>query len=131
MRVRVGDRPSRVCRDLARASELESFRLFFSALAVQWESGGSLAPVLSDVGRFVRDQLEIVRRVRGQTAEVRLSVLGILGLTGLIALLMWQAYPSRVVGFVSTELGRGAVAASVGMQALGVLWIYRTSRIRY
>jgi len=130
-RVRVGERPSRVCRELARRSELESFRLFFAALAVQWESGASLAPVLSDVGRFVRDQLEIHRRVRAQTAEVRLSVLGILGLTGLVALLMWQAYPERIAGFFSSELGRGAVAASVALQAVGVLWIYRTSRIRY
>ena len=87
--------------------------------------------MLSDVGRFVRDQLEITRRIRGQTAEVRLSVLGILGLTGLIALLMWQAYPDRVAGFLSTELGRGAAAATVAMQALGVSWIYRTSQIRY
>ena len=131
LRIRIGERPSHVCRELARGSELESFRLFYSALAVQWESGSSLAPVLSDVGRFVRDQLEIIRRIRAQTAEVRLSVIGILGLTGLIALLMWQAYPDRFDGFLSTELGRGAAAATVALQALGVSWIYRTSRIRY
>ena len=61
----------------------------------------------------------------------RVSVLGILGLTGMIALLMWQAYPERVVGVLSSELGRGAAAATVTLQAIGVLWIYRTSQIRY
>jgi Flp pilus assembly protein TadB len=131
VRIRIGENPGDVCRALGNAAEQESFRLFYSTLSVQWQSGGSVAPVLSDVGRFVRDHLETLRRVRGQMAEVRLSVLGVLALTYLLGLVIWRAHPERLEGFLSLELGQGLAAFALGLQALGVFWIYRLSKIRY
>lgn len=131
VRIRIGESPVDACRTLARRAEEESFRLFYSTLATQWESGGSVAPVLSDVGRFVRDHLETLRRVRGQMAEVRLSVLGVLTLTYLLGLVIWKAYPDRLEGFLTTDLGQGLASIALSLQALGAYWIYRLSKIRY
>jgi Flp pilus assembly protein TadB len=131
VRIQVGESPVAACQMLAVASTLEPFRLFYSTLAVQWESGGSVAPVLSDVGRFVRDHLDTLRRVRAQMSEVRVSVLGVLALTYVIGLVMWRAYPERMEGFLQLEAGRVAAAFALALQALGAFWIYRLSRIRY
>jgi Flp pilus assembly protein TadB len=131
VRIQIGENPVTACQMLAAAATLEPFRLFYSTLAVQWESGGSVAPVLSDVGHFARDHLDTLRRVRAQMAEVRVSVLGVLGLTYVIGLVMWRAYPERMEGFLSLEVGRAAAAFALALQALGTFWIYRMSRIRY
>ena len=45
-RIRLGDDPPAAYRGLAQRVPLETFLLFCSALAVQSETGGSLAPTL-------------------------------------------------------------------------------------
>ncbi|MHC5012299.1 MAG: type II secretion system F family protein [Planctomycetota bacterium] len=130
-RIRYGDDPRIVCRDMAARLPLESFRLFYFALAVQWEGGGSLAATLATSARFIRDRVEVARRIRAQSAEARFSVIGVLGLTYFLALLMWHVNKERLEGFLSTKLGWTAVAAAIILQALGAFWINRISRIRF
>lgn len=130
-RIRLGDDPVEVCKELADIVPLESFRLFYYALAVQWEGGGNLAPTLATTGRFIRDRIEISRRVRAHTTEARFSVIAVLGLTYFLALLMWHLAPDRVDGFLATELGQSAAAVAIILQALGALWVSRMSKIRY
>lgn len=131
MRVRLGDDPPEVCRDMAEVLPLESFRLFYYALGVQWEGGGNLAPTLATTGRFIRDRVELGRRIRARTTEARFSVLAILGLTYFLSLLMWNVDPARVEGFLRTSLGEAAVAGSIVLQALGAAWVARISRVQY
>ncbi len=130
-RIRLGDDPVEVCKELADVMPLESFRLFYYALAVQWEGGGNLAPTLATTGRFIRDRVEVSRRVRAQSTEARVSVLFVLGLTYVLALLMWHLTPERMEGFLSTEIGKTAAAVGIILQALGAVWVARMSRIRF
>ena len=131
LRLRLGDDPAEVCKEMADLLPLESFRLFYQALGVQWEGGGSLAPTLATTGRFIRDRVELGRQVRARTTEARFSVLAILGLTYFLALLMWNVDADRVRGFLGSGLGEAAVSGAIVMQALGAGWIARISRIRY
>jgi len=131
LRLRLGDDPGAVCREMAEVLKLESFRLFYYALGVQWEGGGSLAPTLATTARFIRDRVELGRRVRAQTTEARFSVLAILALTYFLAGLMWNMDPTRVTGFLETEIGQNLAAAAVFLQALGAAWISRMARIKY
>ena len=130
-RIRLGDDPVAVCKDLARALPLESFRLFFYALAVQWEGGGNLAPTLATTGRFIRDRVEVGRRVRAHTSEARFSVIAIIMLTYFLALLMWHLGRERMEGFLGTDIGQTAAGIAIVLQALGAAWIARLSRIRF
>jgi tight adherence protein B len=130
-RIRLGDDPVEVCKELADAVPLESFRLFYYALAVQWEGGGNLAPTLATTGRFIRDRIEVSRRVRAHTTEARFSVLAVLALTYLLALLMWHLAPDRVEGFLATEIGQNLAAIGIVLQALGAVWVARMSRIKF
>ena len=130
-RIRLGDDPVEVSKDMAQLLPLESFRLFYYALAVQWEGGGNLAPTLATTGRFIRDRVEVGRRVRGQAIEARFSVVAVLLLTYFLGLLMWHMDASRMEGFLATDLGRALVAGSIVLQALGAAWVARMSRIRF
>lgn len=130
-RIRLGDDPVAVCKDLARRLPLESLRLFFYALAVQWEGGGNLAPTLATTGRFIRDRVEVGRRVRAHTSEARFSAIAIIGLTYFLAGLMWRLGADRVEGFLNTGVGQAAAAVAIVLQGLGAAWIARMSRIRF
>ncbi len=131
LRLRLGDDPPAVCREMAEILPLESFRLFYYAMGVQWEGGGNLAPSLATTGRFIRDRVELGRRVRAQTTEARFSVIAILVLTYFLGALMWNMDPDRVEGFLSIKVGQYLAAFAIFMQALGAVWIARMARIKY
>jgi tight adherence protein B len=131
LRLKLGEDPPQLCREMAEVLPLESFRLFFYALGVQWEGGGNLAPTLATTGRFIRDRVELGRRIRAQSTEARFSVLAILGLTYFLAALMYNMDPGRVKGFLGTSVGQGFAAFALFMQSLGAIWIARMSRVRY
>ena len=130
-RIRLGDDPRHAVHDLQVRVPLETFRLFATSMAVHWEVGGSLATTLSKVGVTVRDRIEISRRVRAQGVESNASVAVVLVIAYVLGFLMWRTNPDRLEGFVKTSVGTTLVAASVFLQAIGLLWMSRLSRSRF
>lgn len=129
-RVRLGDSPQALLHELAERVPLQTFRLFCFTMSVHWEVGGSLAPILSGVGRSVRDRIELSRRIRSQRANAQMSVIGILLISYFVALIMWKTNPVRTEIFLNSRVGGTLVALSVVMQAIGMVWMTRLSRIR-
>ncbi len=130
-RVELGDDPQSALDDLQARVPLESFRLFASALSVHWETGGSLGPTLVGVGRTIRDRVELGRRIRGQAAQVFSSVIAMFALTYFLGALVWRAHPEQMEGLITSEVGNMILSLCMILQAAGVLWIHRMSRIRF
>jgi tight adherence protein B len=129
-RIRFGDNPQAVFHNLPQRVPLETFLLFSSALSVNWEVGGSLASTLATVGRTIRDRIELSRRVRGMSTQVRVSIMAVLGLTYFIAAVMWFNDPARMKAFLLTNMGSFFVASAILMQAVGIVWSAHLSRSR-
>jgi tight adherence protein B len=123
-RVRLGDAPHVAMDALAARVPLETFRLFSQTLAVHWEAGGSLASTLSTVGRTIRDRIELTRRVNAQSVEAKLSSMAVLVITYGIAFFAWSANRESVEAFAGS-------AIAVVLQAVGLVWMDRLSRIRF
>ena len=130
-KIRLGDDARKVLSDLVLRVPLSTFDMFVLTLTANWEVGGSLAPGLTTVGRTIRDRIDLSRRVRALTTQSRVSVLGILGVTYFIAILMWRVDPDRMVDFLGTEFGRNAVGAALLLQAFGLFWITRMSEVKH
>lgn len=130
-RLRYGDTPRAVLEDLAERVPLESFRLFSFTVLVHEETGGSLAPILSSVGRTMRDRIDLARRVRSESRQSMASVVGILFITYAIAVVTWRVDPERMEAFLSDETGARFAAGAVFLQAVGLLIMSKLSRIRY
>ena len=113
------------------AFPLETFLLFSSALSVQSETGGSLAPTLASVGRTIRDRIEIARRIRSNSAQSEVSTFAVLLLTYFIALVVWRTNPEQMGQFLVTSVGQWAVAGTILMQAAGLVWMSFISRLRF
>lgn len=128
-RMRLGDDPQRVFEDAQVSLPLPAFRLLTHYLSVQWQSGGTLAPGLYSIAETVRDRVNLGRRVQGQTAEARISVLGILAVVYGISLLAWTNNSDRVEAFLGSNVGGGIAAACVLLQAVGIVWMARMTRI--
>ena len=128
-RIRLGERPEVVLASLEQRIPLESLRLFTFTLAAHWQGGGSLATTLSNVGRAIRDRVDVVRRVRSQAVETQVSVVGVLVVTYGLALLMWQNYPERVQLFAESELGSMFIGLSILLQGIGLFWISTMTKI--
>ena len=130
-RIRVGDDPRVVVRELALRVPLESFRLFTHSLLIHWDTGGSRAASLRTVGRTVRDRLEVSRRISAQAIESQVSVVAVLGISyGLLAF-MNHANPEPSRKFLYSAIGSYGAAAVMLLQAIGMIWIWRMSRIRF
>ncbi|MEO2095306.1 MAG: type II secretion system F family protein [bacterium] len=129
--IRLGETPQVALENLASRVPLESFRLFTFALAVHEETGGSLAPTLTTVGRSVRDRIDIKRRIRSETTQAQASVFGILFITYAIGFVTWQANPGRIEAFLDSSMGMDLLAAAVFMQAVGIFWMGRLIRIHH
>jgi tight adherence protein B len=130
-RIRLGANPETAIRELAEQVPLESFRLFTLTLGAQWWSGGSMAATLSRVGRTSRDRLELTRRIRTQRAEAELSVIGVLALSYILAVIIWRANPEPAMEFLRSGIGTQLAALAVALQAAGIAWISRLSRIDF
>ena len=101
-----------VYHGLTERVPLETFLLFASALSVQAETGGSLAPTLASVGRTIRDRIEIARRIRSNSAQSEVSTMAVFVLTYFIALLVWRGNPEQMHEFLATTIGQWTVAGT-------------------
>jgi len=130
-RIRLGEAPQSAFAGLHQRVPLETFLLFSSALAVQWETGGSLAPTLATVGRTIRDRVELGRRIRSNTVQSQLSTIVVLGVTYFLALVFWRSNPAQMREFLDTRVGQWMVAGSILLQALGMVWMSAVSRMKF
>ena len=107
----------------------DSARLLAFTLSVHWEVGGSIAPALRNVARVTRDRIDLMRRVRSQAAEAQLSVIGILAISYAIGGLMGVSNPDGTRAFFGSRIGGILATVAVAMQSVGLLWMWRLTRI--
>lgn len=129
--VRYGEDPTAALGDLAERLPLESVFLFSQTLAVNWRVGGRLAPTLANVGRTVRDRIELSRRMNAMTTQARMSVVSVLAVTYFIGALIWRNDPERMTGFLVSTVGQALVSIGMLLQAVGVVWISWMSKPRF
>jgi len=129
-RLRIGQNPREVLTAFRERIPLDSFRLFTFTVGTNWEGGAGHANALSSVGRAVRDRVALRRRLRTQTVETELSVVGVLALTYGLAYLVAHSSTIDFMSFAKSPLGQSVVSTILFMQAVGIVWVQRISKIR-
>jgi len=130
-RIRLGEDPRMAVQELGARVPLESFRLFSHSLLVHWETGGSLTSSLRTVGRTVRDRLEVSRRISAQAVEAQVSVIAVMAIAYALAVFMLNANPEPMKKLLYSQIGAYVASAVMILQAIGMIWIWRMSRIRF
>lgn len=127
-RIQLGDSGSEVFQTLAHRIPIDVMELFATTMSVHWETGGSLAPVLASVARVARDRQEVARRIRSNIAQSQFSTVAVLLLIYFVALVLWLDRPAVMVEFATSSLGSAAIAVTIVLQAVGIVWMNLISR---
>jgi tight adherence protein B len=127
-RLRLGDAPTDVFELLRQRVPAETFRLFCTTLSVNWEVGGGLANTLASIGQTIRDRITISRQIRTLSTQGRITTLAVLSITYLLAAMMWQSDPPRMIGFLSIPTGQWLVTGALLLQGIGIAMVAKLSR---
>jgi tight adherence protein B len=128
-RLDLGDDPDTVFHDFSLRVPVETARVLAFSLTVHWRVGGGMARALASVSQSARHRIEFFRRVRSQATEGRASLVGMLGITYLLTLLLWRAYPQRFEGFFEAEVGIALTTTVLILQGIGLVWTTLLTRI--
>ncbi|QEG40854.1 type II secretion system F family protein [Roseimaritima ulvae] len=129
--IRYGQDPVEAAMDLSDRLPLERVTLFSQTLAVNWRVGGKLSVTLANVGRTIRDRIELSRRMHAMTTQARMSVISVVVVTYFIGALIWRNDPERMNGFLTSMIGQVLVSIGMALQAVGVVWISWMSKPKF
>jgi tight adherence protein B len=113
----------------ARAPQNPDLKIFAVSVIVQKETGGNLVEILEKIAETIRARYRFYGKVRGLTAEGRVSgiVLGILPIG--TALLMTILNPSYLAPLVASPLGRNILLYAVVSWIVGLFWLHQMAKV--
>jgi tight adherence protein B len=116
--------------DVFRHNEAVPELAFVSvALDVQHQSGGSIAPVLESATDSVSSELDLMRSLRVQTAQAKLSA-GIVTVMPFVLVALFSLMsPGFLSPFFESFVGFLLLAVALLMQAAGVLCVRHMLKI--
>ena len=127
-RIQFGDSGSAVFQRLSQRIPIDVMELFATTMSVHWETGGSLAPVLVSVTRVARDRQEVARRIRSNIAQSQFSTIAVILLIYFVALVLWLDRPEPMEEFATNSIGSAAIAVTIVLQAIGIVWMNAISK---
>lgn len=108
---------------------LPGVRLAVGALALGAEAGGARAQAIDGVAATLRSRLAITAEVRSLAAQARLSAL-VIAVAPLVFAIFAASADGRATTFLlGTPLGQVCLAAGLGLDVAGALWMQRLCRI--
>ncbi len=121
----LGHAPLAVMHRMVRRIPLPEFRVFATAVIVHRRAGGNLSLLTERMSKAAHDRQDIRNHMLAVTAGSRLSAIGMV-LAGIIALVVlgWLE-PQYVETFLNHPKGPWLLAASIGLQIIGGIWLWR------
>lgn len=108
---------------------LMEVQIFTTTLSVYRQTGGNLALTLERMAGVIRDRLIYQRQVRAATAAGRFSGTIVSAAGPLLFLFMFLFQPEYARKLVGSPLGQSLTAIAVFLEVLGLIWMYRLSRM--
>jgi len=117
---RLGINMSEALRHMVERVASRDLRYFVTAVLVQTETGGNLAEIMEKIGFLIRDRLRVKGKIRGLTAEGRLSawILGILPVV--MFMLMYAIHKKYVMTLFWDPWGQKLLMVGLTCLALGI-----------
>jgi len=103
---------------------------FVVAVAIQRETGGNLAELLTGLAGTVRERIKLAGKVRALSSEGRLSGLLMTVLPFVLGAILTAINPDYMSLLWTTPEGRQTVAVMLLMMLVGSVWIQMLVRIR-
>ncbi|GAC1412205.1 MAG: hypothetical protein NVSMB57_07560 [Actinomycetota bacterium] len=104
-------------------------RLVSTALVVGNRSGGDIGAMLRTVSRVARDRRRVEREARAATAQARMSAWVVASLPLVLLFVTGASSKEQTQMLFHTPIGWALLAAGGTLEALGVLWMRKLSKL--
>jgi tight adherence protein B len=106
------------------------FRYFVTAVLIQSETGGNLAEIMEKIGYLIRERLKIKGKIRGLTAEGRLSAFILGGLPFFMAGILYLIQPKYIMTLFTDPIGQKMMIFGVVAMTLGIISMKKIIQIK-
>jgi tight adherence protein B len=123
--IELGHAPVAVMTRMVRRIPLSEFRVFATAVVVHRRAGGNLSLLTERMSKAAHDRQDTRNHMLAVTAGSRLSAVGMV-VAGIVALVVlgWLE-PEHIQAFLSHPKGPWLLGASVVLQVVGAVWVWR------
>jgi len=108
---------------------LSELRMVALALELQHRTGGNIAELLERSAGLQRQSLQMLRSLRAQTAQGRMSVRLVVVIPLVLVVVMALALPDYIGSFVSSGLGLALAALACALLGIGFIAVKRVVNI--
>ncbi|MCH2201953.1 MAG: type II secretion system F family protein [Fuerstiella sp.] len=105
-------------------------QFFVTAVAIQRQSGGDLAEILSKISGLVRERFKILGQVKALTGEGRISGIVLMGLPPVLFMAVYYLNPDYVMVLFDHEDGRRMMTGAIILQIVGAFVIRKICDIK-
>lgn len=116
--------------NLATRVPSTDLRYFVIAVLIQRETGGNLAELLDNISALIRARLKLLGTIRVLSAEGRLSAWILTVLPFVLAAVINLINPDFMALLWKDPTGLKLVGVALALMIVGILWMWRTIRIR-
>ena len=128
-RLKVGATPSEALAVLEADQRVPELRFAAVALEVQHQSGGSIGPVLESAQESVEGELDLLRSLKVQTAQAKLSARVVTIMPFILVALFSVMSPGFLSPFFESLPGMAMLGLALVLEIAGVLVVRRMLRI--
>ncbi len=125
-----GMSPGEALARMAARVDSRDLDFFVVAVAIQRETGGNLAELLTGLADTVRERIKLAGKVRALSSEGRLSGVLMTVLPFVLGAILTAINPDYMSLLWTTPEGRQTVAVMLVMMLVGSVWIQMLVRIR-
>ncbi|MCI0356244.1 MAG: hypothetical protein L0099_14570, partial [Acidobacteria bacterium] len=115
----------------ANRLRLMDFNALVSTVSIYQKTGGNLPMLLDRLAQSTRDRNQFRGYFRSATAMGRICAIFLGAAVPLLLLGYALLQPDYVQPFFSSTAGLMALAVAIGLQIIGILWLYRLLKIDY
>lgn len=106
-------------------------KLFAVSLVIQHETGGNLVEILEKISFTTRERYKFYGKLRGLTAEGKMSGIILGGLPFVCSILIMLLNPGYVTPLFTDRLGQIFLISGITLWVLGIFWLNAMSRVDF
>jgi tight adherence protein B len=118
-----------ILADSARRVKILDYHFFASALAIQYNLGGSLADFMENVAGIIRKRRELRLKIRAISSEAKTSGIIVGSLPVLTLLAVSYMNPSQLEIFRYDPTGKKLLLIAISLLVLGVISLYFIAKV--
>lgn len=117
-------------QNLAERVPVADMRYFVIAVSIQLETGGNLAGLLGILATMIRERYKLLNKVRVLAAEGKLSAYILIAMPFVVAGVIQVINPKYMAVLFSDPTGLRILGGALTMMVLGILLLWRITKIR-